>query len=595
MKWILIGHRGVGKTTFLRRVQEYFGDADIQFLDLDHEIESRYRAPLVELFPRVGEAKFREMELEVFAEIHQRHAKYVLSVGGGFRVDKVPKDELEVLWVRRKTDELGRIFTDRPRLNAKVSALQEYMDRYEERQSLYQDAATEVYWMPEGIVRPDPTERAIWLKPNLEARGILVLNQWHFRKMKFPRYGCELYELRDDLLDVDRGEWRAIPRAQRLLSFRAGKRAGENLKLLQEVAESDWALELGPCPSRELSIISCHERLAGESLGAFLVRLENSALPHQHLKAAPVIETYAEAKELLKWQQQEPARRSALPRSALSQRGKWLWLRLYLKGRQKMNFWRDSDGSAWDQPTLYEWLSTPARTREFAALLGDPVAHSRTMMEQGPFFEAKGWPVWPVLLRPGEFAEGLHFQVALGLRAAAVTSPLKANAYAISARRTPEAEALHSVNTLFVAKEGSPPTLHGHNTDLEGFESLVAAAIARLGSSGAPPTAVIWGGGGTLAVIEKVLPEALQLSVRTRRPRDPARSLPKAVKLLIWAAGPTEAPPPEIEFDLLVDLNYREDSRAREWALTKGKPYLSGEEMFNAQAAGQRRYWGSIC
>lgn len=399
MKWLLIGHRGVGKTTFLRRLKEYLGDSGIQFLDLDQELEARFKEPLVELFPRVGEAKFREMELEVFREVHRRHAKYVLSVGGGFQVDRVPKDELEVVWLRRKTDELGRIFTDRPRLNTRVSALlQEFMERYEARQTLYQSAATEVYWMPEGIGQSDPTERAIWTKSHLEAKGILVLNPWHFRKLKFLRYGCELYELRDDLLDMDRGEWRAIPSANRLLSFRDGTQSTKNLKLLSEVAESDWALELGPCPSREISIISCHERMQGESLGELLARLEKSSLPHQHLKAAPVIETYGEAKELLKWQEQDPARRSVLPRSAPSKKGKWLWLRLYLKGRQKINFWRDSEGSAWDQPTLYEWLSTPAHTQEFAALLGDPVAHSRTMVEQGAFFAAKGWPVWGSLI-----------------------------------------------------------------------------------------------------------------------------------------------------------------------------------------------------
>ncbi len=79
--------------------------------------------------------------------------------------------------------------------------------------------------------------------------------------------------------------------------------------------------------------------------------------------------------------------------------------------------------------------------------------------------------------------------------------------------------------------------------------------------------------------------------MRSGQPRNPKEKIPDHVHLLIWAASPKDSFPLDFEFDLIVDLNYREDSMARELALSKGKPYLGGDLMFKEQAAGQRRHW----
>jgi shikimate 5-dehydrogenase len=333
--------------------------------------------------------------------------------------------------------------------------------------------------------------------------------------------------------------------------------------------------------------LSCHERLTGESLSNFLLRLERSASEKQHLKAAPVIETLSEAQELLRWQNENPSGRSILPRSKAGDPGRWMWLRLYQKGRQKINFWRESDGSAVDQPTLFEWLSTPDRPAGFAALIGNPVHHSRTMVEQSAFFADRNGPVWPIRLEESEFHEALPFLISLGLQAAAVTSPFKSQAFEVCHGLSPEAERLKAVNTLAIESD----RISGHNTDLQGLRAQIEKACQLIGVPLQQASAAIWGGGGTLAALQEILPQAVSLSVRTRQPRSPDQCLPDKVQVLVWAAGPEDDPPPQFDFEILVDLNYREDSRAREWALQHGRRYLSGLDLFLAQAQGQRDYW----
>jgi shikimate 5-dehydrogenase len=209
------------------------------------------------------------------------------------------------------------------------------------------------------------------------------------------------------------------------------------------------------------------------------------------------------------------------------------------------------------------------------------------MVEQSEFFADRGWPVWAVRISAEEFTEGFTVLESLGLRAAAVTSPLKIKAFEICTRHTPVAAEIGAVNCIGINGDD----IVGHNTDLEGFENLLKAATHQRFQS---PAAIIWGGGGTLPIIKKVLPGALELSVRSGKPRDPKGRLPQKTDLLIWAAGPEAAAPPHFEFGMLIDLNYRADSNARELAAGLGKPYVDGMMMFKAQAAGQRRFWSEL-
>jgi len=79
MQLILIGYRGTGKTTVARRVAELLS---LECLDADVEVEHRAGKSIKQIFDDDGEQAFRDLEVQVIAELIQ-HGDSVLSLGGG--------------------------------------------------------------------------------------------------------------------------------------------------------------------------------------------------------------------------------------------------------------------------------------------------------------------------------------------------------------------------------------------------------------------------------------------------------------------------------------------------------------------------------
>jgi shikimate kinase len=75
----LIGLMGAGKTTVGRQLARRL---DMEFIDLDLEIEERTGARIPLIFEMEGECGFRERETRVLAELIDRD-KLVLATGGG--------------------------------------------------------------------------------------------------------------------------------------------------------------------------------------------------------------------------------------------------------------------------------------------------------------------------------------------------------------------------------------------------------------------------------------------------------------------------------------------------------------------------------
>jgi shikimate 5-dehydrogenase len=257
-----------------------------------------------------------------------------------------------------------------------------------------------------------------------------------------------------------------------------------------------------------------------------------------------------------------------LPRSS---EGRWAWVRLWLKGRQKINFIREGLGSAADQPTWWEWLATPERPHVFAAVLGAPVFHSRSPAFHSHFFSQKQMPFWSIHIEEEEWDEAIPVLEKMGLIAAAVTAPLKKVA---------------GGNTLW--KEDG--VWSAANTDLTGLGVLAAKIPVE-----ALRSVAIWGGGGTLPTIQQVFPQAIFYAQRTGALRSSTQMPLPNYDVLVWAAGP-EAEPPQFAImpKYVLDLNYREDSKALEFALQTGAKYISGEKMFEIQAMAQQQLWETI-
>lgn len=75
----LIGYMGSGKTTIGRMIAKKL---NIQFYDLDHYIENKYRTTIALLFQEKGEAAFREIERNCLHEVGE-FENVLIATGGG--------------------------------------------------------------------------------------------------------------------------------------------------------------------------------------------------------------------------------------------------------------------------------------------------------------------------------------------------------------------------------------------------------------------------------------------------------------------------------------------------------------------------------
>ena len=142
---LLIGHRGAGKTSLLRRLAEVH---DLPCFDLDCELARLHGKSVTELFQE-GEAAFRDKKRAAFLHLLAQSAgPAVIAVGAGFE-GPLPAS-VHAVWVRRVTDANGRSFLDRPRLHPQLSPWAEYMRRFSIREQRYAGWANQELFLPEG-------------------------------------------------------------------------------------------------------------------------------------------------------------------------------------------------------------------------------------------------------------------------------------------------------------------------------------------------------------------------------------------------------------------------------------------------------------
>lgn len=567
MKRILIGHRGVGKTSLLERLEHYFPELAIR--DLDAVIAENEKQEISDIFSKCGEPAFRELEKKYFQDL-TKEPSYCIAVGAGFNSEWLPLDA-EVIYVSRRTDSDGRIFLNRPRLNPEVSPLKEFIQRFQEREPQFRKMASWVYHLPEGLNDSDEIEEEIFKKDfKIEQAYFTLSNENEFKI--WPN--LEKFELRTDLF--------TISDIQRIIKSYNDKRfivavrstvAPTELKGLRV----DWALDLGPIPDGiNAQIISTHDNDFIKAL-----TLMQNQPDDKHLKFCPVVQSWDELLIGYQWQQQDPLKRSFLPRSQDKVKSRWRWFRNLMWAKQKINFvqgLKDFD----DQPSIYEYLLSQDPSAHFGAVLGDPIHHSRTPALQGPNLQDYGI-ILAIPLREEDFAQAISILQKLGLQFAAVTSPLKLKAAELIGAPSKDM----GINSLFFQNS----KWVGVSTDAEGFETLVEESeIGDLKNL----KIAIWGGGGVISAVKAVLPEAVEFSARTGESRlklDPA-FFPDVV---IWAApraSGVQLPPIEWKPRYILDLNYVENSMGLEYAQREQQAvYFSGLEMFYAQARKQFKFW----
>lgn len=566
-KILLIGARGVGKTHLLERLK---ADSDFQaysLFDLDAEIQKATGQTISDIFSFSGEAEFRRLEQKYLSSFLSNNSKVIVSVGAGCDLSQMSSD-VHIVWIRRATDPWGRCFLDRPRLSSVEDPVVESKDLYQKRKPQYSQRAHQVYWMPEGL------EHVGWGSPLQLLEKQILKNTPPMSKVFFTRSPKNLKTTWNGPLEIRSDDWEGqkVPTdlglQNSLWSIRGDNNFTDFIRLAPSTAWIDWPLEKGPPPAVDRTLVcSLHERQGLETFDQALSRLSSASA--QHFKFSPVVEDWSQLKSGFDWQAKDPQRRSFLPRSA---DGRWSWFRKLMIPRQKINFVGDGFNQWPDQPHLIEVLSLPSDFSKFAAVLGDPILHSRSPTYHFDFFHARGIPFFAIQIEKKNWDLAFSVLKDLGLTAAAVTSPLKS-------KLTPSG----AVNTWWLDSQGQE---HTANTDEPALEKCLMKFKNR--------KTLIWGGGGTLGPLRKVFPEGLFYSARTGEPRDP-RIDPVSlsqIQLFVWAAGPGD-PVPKLDFqpELVFDLNYREDSTAIAWARRNSVQYQNGLVFFQTQAQLQQALW----
>lgn len=136
-KIVLCGFMGSGKTTVGRELSE---NLNIQFFDLDSEIERRLGKDINRIFQDNGESFFRKVEKDILFEFLEKREDFILSVGGGAIVDTesfngVMKNSIPVYLDGKPEVFYERIKGDRKR--PLLQSLDDFIILFEQRKHIY--------------------------------------------------------------------------------------------------------------------------------------------------------------------------------------------------------------------------------------------------------------------------------------------------------------------------------------------------------------------------------------------------------------------------------------------------------------------------
>jgi shikimate kinase len=147
MSLILIGYRATGKTTLAKLLAERLG---WDWIDADVEIEHRAGKSIAKIFAEDGEPAFRDMEVQVIADLCRRD-RLVLAAGGGAPMRAENRRSIRaggpVVWLTARPETiLARMNADattaarRPSLTGK-SPLDEIVELLAVREPIYRETA----------------------------------------------------------------------------------------------------------------------------------------------------------------------------------------------------------------------------------------------------------------------------------------------------------------------------------------------------------------------------------------------------------------------------------------------------------------------
>lgn len=603
MLFLIRGHRGVGKTSLLNRLENYFPDSTS--IDLDEEISKSEARSISSIFENEGEAFFRKLEEVYFNKIilNNKSELKFLSVGGGFQAG-VPESVIQIM-LSRESDKEGRIFFNRPRLEPSLGALDESIKCYKERNSSYIEKSDFILNLNESFDFQHIEEEQFWKnivsKMRSQGRGLakkerglrfFSLSDVDAEKIKSRKIVKELFlsleidkfELRTDLLTCENIKYllSSLPPERILLSFRDRSKSLEKLDLKNIWV--DWDIELGKTQFlAKKFIFSNHpksvELIDYENLISYAEAHKNSIIK----VASPVddIDSLDEVKEKLSLCKNEFC---FFP---ISKSGKWKAFRILSSKEQAFTFIKNPRlNNISDQEDLLESCFLENKNINYA-VLGKPISHSRSPGIAYDFLKDRNSAMLRVCVEAGDLEKTLSSLQPLGLNNYAVTSPLKEEAFKFAQIHSKEALSLEACNSLSFSKA----VWIGHNTDVLGFKDELSQI------NYCSEEFAVWGGGGTLNMLKELLPQAGFFSARTGELREDQAEKASDYKVLVWAISNFDIAracklPHKLEgLEVLIDLGYKDNSLAREYAIENSIKYINGLSFLKRQAKYQQDFW----
>lgn len=545
----LIGHRGVGKSTFL----EGFAEA----LDLDLIVDKI--TPIQSFFNEGREQDFRNLELKVASDLKDFN---LCALGAGFPLDKFNfKPEDKVIWLQRKSDQEGRIFFDRPALNPALDPLDDFLERFKERERCYASHADFKIELEEGSSKQaKELVKKILEGKKLEGfQGFFTLEKKEMLKIyKGP------LELRTDLLTED--DILKIlaerPLEKNLVAIRSSVSKEFKENLFKAKVLVDFPLEeKEKLKAEQNGFISSHEKLSDKEITSVLDK-------GFHLKWAPELRSFEELKETYK--RIKDKKISFLPREI---KGRWSWFRQIHYFKNPINFFRYGRNAHLDQPLYYELEGLKDLNKKHSgAVLGENVELSQSpAFHRGYFKENFASTYVKIPLERKEWSrQNLDFLKKQRLAFFSVTAPFK--------KQAGEEISKAPLNTLSYLEK-----IEGLNTDSYAIKKLVESLKPY-------KNIAIWGAGAMGQELYSHIKQKAQLfSAR----ESAGKNIEGAFDALVWAAGSSSDLIPHFKTlpAHVFDLEYKDSSVAKSFAKKGSLNYFSGKDFFDIQAREQQKFW----
>lgn len=138
---VLTGFMGTGKTTIGRILAQ---EIEMKFIDTDEEIVRKTGLSIPEIFERLGEEHFRDIEEEVVERISGEKGLVIASGGGiilrGRNISNLKKNGVIFLLIADKNELLKRVSgsIDRPLTK---SGAEDFLELFKEREERYFETA----------------------------------------------------------------------------------------------------------------------------------------------------------------------------------------------------------------------------------------------------------------------------------------------------------------------------------------------------------------------------------------------------------------------------------------------------------------------